>query len=150
MKKLIITFVAVIFCLSGITMETVSMSGPDKNFLIVFRGNWVKFQYAVVKNVTTSTSSSNIIHINQGGPGILFSPNAFLNTTPPYTLGYVRATIVVYNSDDVPLKSATVQINNIFYYDYPLNMGAYRYFEYYIPNSAWQLYMVPVEDDIKD
>ncbi|HCT29607.1 MAG TPA: hypothetical protein DIW31_02485 [Bacteroidales bacterium] len=128
----------------GTEEQIACKSGPDKNFMIVFRGNWGKFNYALLSNVSTSTSTSNIISINQGSPGIVLSPNAFLNTTPCFTLGFIKATVIVYNSDHAPFMSATVQLNSIFYYDYPVN-NSFMYYEYYIPDNAWQLYMVPCE-----
>ncbi|MGE0078339.1 MAG: hypothetical protein AB7S48_10810 [Bacteroidales bacterium] len=122
--------------------ESICLSGPSNNFMIVFRGNWGKFDYARISNVSVSTSWSYVSIRNEGTPAVILSPEAFLNTAPCYTLGFVRATITVYNSNHVASKVATVQLNSIFYYDYPVNNSS-MYYEYYIPNGAWEYLMVP-------
>ena len=145
MKKLSLILFVVVLGLGSFAQKQ-ACSAPGNNFMVAYRGSWGKFDYALVSNVTTSTASSNIIQINQGGPAILFSYLAFCNTTPCYTLGFVRATITVYNSNHQAYKAATVQLNNLFYYDYPLNWGTYVYCEYYIPNTAWSYYQTPIEE----
>jgi len=111
-------------------------------FMIAIRGNWGYRDYALVTNISTSTSTSNILSVNAGAAGLTLSYNAFLNTIPCYTLGYVNVTVVAYDSNRKAYKSVEIHLNSIFYYDYPVNNSS-RYYEYYIPDNAWQYLMVP-------
>ncbi len=153
MKRLSLLLFVIILGLSSYSQSRdCGKACPDLNFLIAFRGNWdPHFEYALVSEVSSSTSPSNIIWINQGGSGILLSYKAFINTTPCYTLEFIRAKITVYKhihdpfgGYDKPYKYAIVQLNNLFYYDYPIN-GPYRYCEYYIPYGSWCFIENPIE-----
>lgn len=143
MKRLTLLLLAVVLGLSSYAQKSSLLLGPDKNFLITFHGNWDRMESATVSIVTASISQSDIISINQGGPQIYLSYTAFLNTTPCYTVGYITATITVHSSTGRALRAATVQLKNIFYYDYPLNLTYFRYYDYYIPDGAWRLFDVP-------
>lgn len=151
MKRLSLLLFAIILGLSSYGQKG-CLSLPY-DFQIAFRGNWdPHFEFARVSDVSSSTSPSNIIAINElGGANIEISHCAFENTNPCYVLGYIRAKITVYKhihdpfgDYDKPYKYAIVQLNNIFYFDYPIN-GTHRYCEYYIPNSSWHLIENPIE-----
>jgi len=143
MKRLIVFFIAAAMGLSSMAQtKDCGKSGPSVPFRIVVKYNAHQGEMASVTVTATSTTTNNVIGTFPGYPypGVDLAPAAFLNTSPCFTLGYVRISISVRNASGQVYKGTSFSINNIFFYDYPVVNGM-MLMEYTIPNNVMWWHM---------